>query len=158
MAVGTRALSPARFLDNAKTFAANAIPVGLGYAGMRFLDANVFVRGWLAWVQPFNADKSQMTQNIVNTLFDTTTHMLTAAVGGVFCHKVLKKPGCTYLFAAGVTVNWLRKMATIWLPEGQLRSLLAGDEYQLVNDYVEFAPGGRVNDYVEMNDYVEVTR
>jgi hypothetical protein len=147
-------LKPANFLAGAKNFAIMAVPVGAGYVGVRLLDSYVYVKGWEKLIQPQIAkmEAGGIGQKALNSAWDTLTHLITAGVGGGLIAKMWKKPDAAKLFAAGVAVNWIRKMAVIWLPEGQFKAALAGDNLE---DYVESMPrmGHYSND--SMADYVE---
>jgi hypothetical protein len=144
-----------------KSFAVAAVPVTLGYAGVRLLDSYVWAKLWDMGVNKWTANSEPTTKKIVNSLWDTFTHVVTASVGAGIAVKIVKRRDAAALFAAGVAVNWVRKMAVIWLPEGQMKAVLAGNDDDLLSDYVQYDVPSRMNDYVETNegggvgDYVE---
>jgi len=148
-------LKPANFLAGAKSFALQAVPVGAGYVGVRLLDSYLYSKAWGKLIAPLNAKMTgEIGPKLLNTAWDTLTHIVTAGVGGGLISKVWKKPDAAKLFAAGVAVNWIRKMAVIWLPEGQFKAALAGYEGEL-EDYVENTPRMGMYGNDSMSDYVE---
>jgi hypothetical protein len=148
-------LKPANFLAGVKSFAIQAVPVGAGYVGVRLLDTYLFTKAWVKIIAPMNAKMTgEIGPKLLNTVWDTLTHIVTAGVGGGLIQKMWKKPDAAKMFAAGVAVNWLRKMAVIWLPEGQFKAALSGYEGEL-EDYVENVPRMGMYGNDSMGDYVE---
>jgi len=147
-----------------KTFVVAAIPVGLGYIGVRLLDQYAWtpLHAKVADALKLKVAGKETQYKLFNTLWDTLTHVITASVGAGVAVRFIKRPGVAQMFAAGVAINWIRKIANIWVESPNMKALLAGgDDENDLSDYVQYDVPGQMADYVETNegsgvgDYVE---